>query len=142
MQALHKEGLANEDHTTLLLNCYTKLKDQSKLDEFIFKEEQQVDFDVEVAIKVCRQAGYHDQALALAKKHNLHEWCLQIQLEDLQKYQEGLQYIGSLDFEQAESNMKKYGALLMKHLPKDTTEVRLCLICFRKCQYFDLIEGR
>ena len=37
LQALHKEGLANEDHTTLLLNCYTKLKDKSKLDEFIFK---------------------------------------------------------------------------------------------------------
>jgi len=27
LQALHKEGLANEDHTILLLNCYTKLKD-------------------------------------------------------------------------------------------------------------------
>ena len=37
LQALHKQGLANEDHTTLLLNCYTKLKDQNKLDEFIFK---------------------------------------------------------------------------------------------------------
>lgn len=39
LQALHKEGLANEDHTTLLLNCYTKLKDGGKLDEFIFKGE-------------------------------------------------------------------------------------------------------
>ena len=37
LQALHQKGLANEDHTTLLLNCYTKLKDQNKLDEFIFK---------------------------------------------------------------------------------------------------------
>ena len=35
LQALHKQSLANEDHTTLLLNCYTKLKDNSKLDEFI-----------------------------------------------------------------------------------------------------------
>ena len=34
-QALHKQGLANTDHTTLLLNCYTKLKDVSMLDEFI-----------------------------------------------------------------------------------------------------------
>jgi hypothetical protein len=29
------QGLANADHTTLLLNCYTKLKDVDKLDAFI-----------------------------------------------------------------------------------------------------------
>ena len=27
--------MASEDHTTLLLNCYTKRKDVAKLDEFI-----------------------------------------------------------------------------------------------------------
>lgn len=57
LQALHKEGLANEDHTILLLNCYTKLKDNQKLDEFIFKDRDSVDFDLEIAIRVCRQAG-------------------------------------------------------------------------------------
>lgn len=35
LQALHEKGLANADHTTLLFNCYTKLKDVEKLDEFI-----------------------------------------------------------------------------------------------------------
>ena len=30
-----RKGEATEDHTTLLLNCYTKLKDSQKLDEFI-----------------------------------------------------------------------------------------------------------
>lgn len=35
LQALHEKGLANGDHTTLLFNCYTKLKDVKKLDEFI-----------------------------------------------------------------------------------------------------------
>ena len=35
LQALHKAQRATEEHTTLLLNCYTKLKDVSKLDEFI-----------------------------------------------------------------------------------------------------------
>ena len=58
LQALHKEGLANEDHTILLLNCYTKLKDTQKLDEFIFKDRDSVDFDLEIAIRVCRQAGW------------------------------------------------------------------------------------
>lgn len=35
LQELHSSGLANADHTTLLLNCYTKLKDVKRLDEFI-----------------------------------------------------------------------------------------------------------
>lgn len=35
LQELHSKGLANADHTTLLLNCYTKLKDVSRLDQFI-----------------------------------------------------------------------------------------------------------
>ena len=35
MQALHEKGQANADHTTLLLNCYTKLKDIAQLDKFV-----------------------------------------------------------------------------------------------------------
>ena len=78
---------------------------------------------MEVAIKVCRQAGYNKHALELAKKHGLHHWYLQIQLEDLKNFKDGLDYITSLDFFDAESNMTKYGTLLMKHLPQETTEV-------------------
>ena len=39
----------------------------------------------------------------------------------LQNYQEALRYIGRLPFEQAESNMKRYGKTLMLHVPEDTT---------------------
>lgn len=35
LKKLLEKGLASKDHTTLLLNCYTKLKDVAKLDEFI-----------------------------------------------------------------------------------------------------------
>ena len=35
MQALHDQGHANADHTTLLLNCYTKLKNVECLDTFV-----------------------------------------------------------------------------------------------------------
>ena len=38
-QALHEKGLANTDHTTLLLNCYTKLKAVDKLNGFIHVRE-------------------------------------------------------------------------------------------------------
>ena len=45
--------------------------------------ESEVHFDVEIAIKVLRQAGYHSHAVFLAEKHAQHEWYLKIQLEDL-----------------------------------------------------------
>ena len=44
------------------------------------------------------------------------------------KFEEGLDYICSLDFVNAQSNIKKYGTILMKHLPQKTTEF-LKLIC-------------
>ncbi|XP_077448668.1 vacuolar protein sorting-associated protein 11 homolog isoform X1 [Stigmatopora argus] len=121
LQALHRQSLANADHTTLLLNCYTKLKDSLKLEEFIKSSESEVHFDVEIAIKVLRQAGYHRHAVFLAEKHMHHDWYLKIQLEDLKNYEEGLRYIGRLPFEQAESNMKRYGKTLMHHIPEGTT---------------------
>lgn len=42
-------------------------------------------------------------------------------LSKTQNYQEGLRYIGRLPFEQAESNMKRYGKTLMHHVPEGTT---------------------
>ncbi|KDR21303.1 Vacuolar protein sorting-associated protein 11-like protein [Zootermopsis nevadensis] len=127
LQALHKQGLATEDHTTLLLNCYTKLNNTEKLKEFIMTKDREVDFDVEIAIKVCRQASPED-ALLLAKKHGMHDWYLKIQLEDQAKYREALEYISSLEFEDAESNMKKYGNILLQNAPEESTHFlkKLC----------------
>ena len=68
LKALHKSKEANKDHTILLLNCYTKLKDEESLKEFIYREESSsasgggggrtsaIDFDVDIAIKVLRQS--------------------------------------------------------------------------------------
>jgi len=128
LQALHSQGLANEDHTTLLLNCYTKLKDKHHLDEFIFKDRVDVDFDVDIAVKVCRQSGYNEHALALSERHGKHEWYLRMQIEDNKNYKEALEYITKLNFEEAEVSMRQYGSALMQRLPKQTTELlkRLC----------------
>ena len=41
LEQLHSSGLASADHTTLLLNCYTKLKDVAKLDAFIARDRDQ-----------------------------------------------------------------------------------------------------
>ena len=58
-----------------------------------------MDFDVETAIKVCRQAGYYKHALFLANRHHLHEWYLKIELDDIKDYGKALEYIGRLEFE-------------------------------------------
>eukprot|EP00026_Physarum_polycephalum_P001684 Phypoly_transcript_01686.p1 GENE.Phypoly_transcript_01686~~Phypoly_transcript_01686.p1 ORF type:complete len:1051 (+),score=172.81 Phypoly_transcript_01686:443-3154(+) len=127
LQALHEKNLANADHTTLLLNCYTKLKDVKKLDQFI-KTDSGFNFEVETAIKVLRQAGYYEHALYLAEKHNEHDWYLKILLEDVNKYDKAIEYIGTLNFFEAEKNLKKYGKSLVSNLPDATTNLlmRLC----------------
>lgn len=106
-------GLANSDHTTLLLNTYTKLKDVARLDSFIrteskrsdlaaagdgdFSEKQQeLPFDLDTAIRVCRQAGYFDHASYLAKKYGRHEDYLRIQIEDAGNYKLALGYLRRL----------------------------------------------
>jgi vacuolar protein sorting-associated protein 11 len=48
LQELHKKELANTNHTTLLLNCYTKLDDISRLDSFI---DSDASFDIKTALR-------------------------------------------------------------------------------------------
>jgi len=121
LQALHRKGLASEDHTTLLLNCYTKLKDSSKLDEFIMTKDREVDFDVDIAINVCRQAGYCKHAMALAEKHNKHDLYLKIVLENEVDYKQALRYISSMPLSEAYIHMKKYGSVLIQNVPSEST---------------------
>ncbi|CAH9109800.1 unnamed protein product [Cuscuta europaea] len=131
LEKLHEKGLASKDHTTLLLNCYTKLKDVEKLNVFIKCDEDAVGehkFDVETAIRVCRAANYYEHAMYVAKKTGRHEWYLKILLEDLGRYDEALQYITSLELSQAGVTVKEYGKILIEHKPIETIEIlmRLC----------------
>jgi len=130
LEKLHEKGLASKDHTTLLLNCYTKLKDVEKLNVFIKSEDGAGEhkFDVETAIRVCRAANYHEHAMYVAKKAGRHELYLKILLEDLGRYGEALQYISSLEPSQAGVTVKEYGKILIEHKPVKTIEIlmRLC----------------
>ncbi|XP_038694569.1 vacuolar protein-sorting-associated protein 11 homolog [Tripterygium wilfordii] len=130
LEKLHEKGLASKDHTTLLLNCYTKLKDVEKLNMFIKSEDGvgEHKFDVETAIRVCRAANYHEHAMYVAKKAGRHEWYLKILLEDLGSYEEALQYILSLEPSQAGVTVKEYGKILIGHKPTETIQIlmRLC----------------
>jgi hypothetical protein len=114
LQELHSLGLANADHTTLLLNTYTKLKDVTRLDSFIKTESRrkstnadgeggdgddgtdELPFDLDTAIRVCRQAGYFEHASYLAKKYERHEDYLRIQIEDAKNFRDALMYLRKL----------------------------------------------
>lgn len=126
LQALHKKGLAKEDHTTLLINCYTNIKQVEILREFIKTSDLQ--FDAEIAIKVCRGSELYEEALYLAEKHKLTDFYLKIQLENLKKFEEAIKYIERRPFDEAEENMEKYGKVLMDNSPEATTSLltRLC----------------
>ncbi|XP_054160559.1 vacuolar protein sorting-associated protein 11 homolog [Oppia nitens] len=131
LQALHRKGLANEDHTTLLINCYVKLKDKSKLDEFLKSDEYDANichYDVETAIKVLRQAGYYDNALYLATKHKRNDSFLNISLEDKHDANAAIDYMKHMDWPEVCDYMKKYGRILMNEEPDKTTDIlkRLC----------------
>lgn len=118
LQALHDKGLANANHTTLLLNCYTKFGDQARLNTFI---ESGASFDVETALKVCRSSGFHKQALLLAKKHQLYEWYVKIQIEDLKEYDCAIDYMHSLDVELLSLVLDQYGHILVSNKPQKMT---------------------
>ncbi|KAI9309494.1 hypothetical protein BJ944DRAFT_172889 [Cunninghamella echinulata] len=127
LQELHVKGLANADHTTLLLNCYTKLKDVSRLDQFI-KTDADLNFDLETAITVCRQAGYYEHAVYLAKKFNEHDLYLDIVIEDMRDYETAIKYLKELGPYEADKNLQKYSKTLLSYLPEQTTQilVELC----------------
>ncbi|KAJ5098003.1 hypothetical protein N7532_005004 [Penicillium argentinense] len=122
LEELHDHGHATVDHTTLLLNCYAKLKDTSKLDSFI-KAPGELKFDLETAIAMCRQGGYFEQAAYLATKHGENDMVVDILIEDSKKYAEAVEYIWRLEPESAYHNLMKYARVLLAHCPESTTEL-------------------
>lgn len=160
LQELHAQNLASSDHTTLLLNCYTKLKDVASLDRFIKRphakvsagaaadedgsgggadgegpaeDRDELPFDLETAMRVCRQAGYFGHAAYLAKRYGEHREYLRIQIEDAKDYSDALEYVRSLEAEDAIASMTQYAKTLLAELPDETTEllIELCSGAFR-----------
>ncbi|UZJ57453.1 hypothetical protein CBS101457_006773 [Exobasidium rhododendri] len=158
LQELHSRGMANSDHTTLLLNCYTKLKDVTSLDRFIKRpveasrmkedregrtlnedddldgvEQEELPFDLDTAIRVCRQAGYFEHAAYLAKRYDQHDEYIRIQIEDLHDFQDAINHIRGLSAEEAERNLLRYGKVMLDTIPRQTTDllIELCSGAFQ-----------
>ncbi|KAH6656382.1 vacuolar protein sorting protein-like protein [Truncatella angustata] len=122
LEQLHEHHKATADHTTLLLNCYAKLKDVEKLEKFI-KSEGDLKFDTDTAIAMCRQGGYYEQAAYLATKHGENELVVDILIEDSKNYNDALNFIWHLEPEAAYPALMKYARVLLEHCPSDTTQL-------------------
>ena len=111
-----------------MLNTYTKLKDVARLDSFIKTEsrrstsgdekDDEPPFDLETAIRVCRQAGYFEHASYLAKKYKRHEDYLRIQVEDSASYKDALSYLRRLDSEAVCFSWAKSICLIVLYLTR------------------------
>ncbi|KAF4431827.1 hypothetical protein F53441_13881 [Fusarium austroafricanum] len=115
-------SLSTADHTTLLLNCYAKLKDINKLEKFI-KSPGDLKFDLDTAIAMCRQGGYYEQAAYLAKKHGETDLVVDILIEDSKNYTEALDYVWRQDPDIAYPCLQKYARVLIENCPQDTTKL-------------------
>lgn len=116
LQSIHKLGKASKDHTTLLLNCFTRLDRIDELKLFL-ENYKQNHFDIGVAISVCRKSCI-DQALDLAKFNKQHDHTVTILIEDLKLYEDAVNYISELSYDDAERNIMKYGNILMTQIPQ------------------------
>ncbi|GAB0087828.1 Vacuolar protein sorting-associated protein 11 homolog [Sergentomyia squamirostris] len=128
LQHLHKLGHATADHTTLLLNCFTRLDQTDNLKEFLSNDANpDLIFDLDVAIRVCRTASV-EHALSLAKRNHKHDFAISILTEDMKAFPETLEYIAQLSFDDADRSLKKYGHVLMEQCPVDMTVLlkKLC----------------
>ncbi|KAJ1981576.1 Vacuolar protein sorting-associated protein 11 [Dimargaris xerosporica] len=130
LETLHEQNLATADHTTLLLNCYTKLKDEDRLIQFLASGGDELQFDVDIAIKVCRQAGYSHHALTLARRFHQHATYLDIEMEDAGDWAQAIDYIRECtrNAEQRAQYLEKYGKRLLAVLPQATVDL-LVTVC-------------
>ena len=68
-------------------------------------------------------SGYAKEALALSKKYSRHDKHIKIQIENSEDYQEALNYIKTLNIDDAIEAIRRYGKTLMKGNPKGTTDL-------------------
>ena len=142
LRQLHKDGLANKDHTSLYLNCLTKSENSDNLIKFLksFDTAKLQDsdelksqlLDVHNAISVLRKAKLYDEALYLSELYKCYDLYFKIEIEDKSNY------LGAIKFIQTKLKTEKdlffnqyfvkYSKLLFREKPEETTQLlkRIC----------------
>lgn len=115
---------AKKLHSTLLFNCYAKLrkeeilteKVQNAIDSVALNEE--APFDVDSAIDVLTHSGYASLAHQLADAFGKHETCMKI-LYDSGDWKCLFEHFGELTGAQAFDTIKKYGSYVLSQMKND-----------------------
>lgn len=122
LKKLHECGFAEQEHTALLLKCYTKLRDASNLEEFLEKTPTS-QYDTVTAIGVLETSGYEKLAASLAKKVGNNEEYVRLSLEHFKSYTRMVDFIRGLSPLEASALLLEHGRLLMRHAPQETLEL-------------------
>lgn len=120
LQAIPND-LKSKQHTTLLFNCYTKIKAGNELNDFVQSlikkaNSDEKSFDVETAVDVLKRNGYQQLAKELAKAYNKHSLYISL-LYERQEYKEMLDYIKTLPGEEVQPKLQEYGTEIISKYP-------------------------
>ncbi|TMS38610.1 hypothetical protein L596_005300 [Steinernema carpocapsae] len=122
LEALHKNKVAIGHHTTILLNCYSRVGDAPKIRSFI--DEHSIECsDIDAAIKVLRSAKFFDEAERLSKNHARNSTYINILIEDLQKYSLALEFLRTQPADFAVKELEQFGKLLLEQCPDQTIDL-------------------
>ncbi|KAH0794288.1 vacuolar protein sorting-associated protein 11 [Histomonas meleagridis] len=128
LDALQKRKLASKQHTTLLFNCYTKIRATGLLEEAVAKfvkaaqRGEEPNFDVETAVDVMKRNNYQKQAEELAKAYGHHKLYMQLLYEN-QDYKHILEYMETLPGELVLSTLTEYGSEIMDNYEEGREEL-------------------
>lgn len=125
--ALWKKGLATNDHVTLLLCCYCKLKQLDELNEFIttinIDDPKLQLLDFPLLINLFKECGYYELAIKLLQKLNQPNLIVEIQLKDLHQPKAALRLIKQLPVDDLLLIMIDYSKTLLDYHPIETTQL-------------------
>ncbi|OLY84242.1 Vacuolar protein-sorting-associated protein 11-like protein [Smittium mucronatum] len=149
LESLVDQNFASNDHLMLLLTCYSKHGDETKLVNFLERKVSTVPsndssyFDVNTAIEVCLKEGRLSSALRIAEKFHNNQAVLNIMVYKMFDFKKALEFLSSIFANDSGDNIpsdpivleenislvKKFGRVLLSNLPHEFTDflVGLCV---------------
>ena len=121
------------------LNRFIRMEGRWACDENADRSTVKVEFNVDAAIQTLRAAGFYDNALYLAKRHERHAQFCEIQVEDIDNAKAAMTYLETLSEHPdiVASIMKRHCLRMLPVMPQRVTALLQTL-----CSSEDLISCR
>lgn len=125
---LYQLNLANNDHITLLLCCFCKVKNVEELDRFInyldlTDSSKLHELNFQLIINLFKECGYFEQVIKLLYKLNQPSLIVDIELNDLHQPRNCLTFIKSLSIDELLLILVEHSKTFLDYLPIETTEL-------------------